>query len=64
LITSMSENVYSKILDFKNINSDQLQLMADLIKLKMNTIPGFKKEFEELIGVNLKEYAEEKKSES
>jgi len=61
LVTSISENVYDKMFDFKNMDSDQLQLMADLIKLKMNAIPGFKKEFEKGIGVNLEEYAERRK---
>jgi len=35
--------------------------MADLIKLKMNAIPGWKKEFEKQIGVNFKEYVQRTK---
>ena len=61
LVTSISDNVYDKIFDYKNMDTDQLHLMADLISLKMNTIPGFKKAFEKVIGVTLEEYAQRKK---
>ncbi|MCH8916282.1 MAG: site-specific integrase [Thaumarchaeota archaeon] len=61
LVTSISDNVHDKIFDYKNMDSDQLHLMADLISLKINTIPGFKKAFEKVIGVNLEEYAQRKK---
>jgi len=61
LVTSISDNVHDKIFDYKNMDSDQLHLMADLISLKMNTIPGFKKAFEKVIGVSLEEYAQRKK---